>query len=120
MDIQTSHLLSKLDRLIDNQRDQGELLHQILEGPPASTKPGPDDLSGSKVTAITAPITRGAMMWILGGHPQLPGSRRRSDRPHRAVVEVLWLDGGRVFASLAIIAFMVALGWHGVGRLMGH
>jgi hypothetical protein len=66
MDIQTSHLLSKLDRLIDNQRDQGELLHQILEGPPASTKPGPDDLSGSKVTAITAPITRGAMMWILG------------------------------------------------------
>jgi hypothetical protein len=66
MDIQTSHLLSKLDRLIDLQRDQGELMRQILEGLQASAKPGPSDQSGLKVTAITGPIARGAVTWILG------------------------------------------------------
>jgi hypothetical protein len=48
MDIQTSHLLSKLDRLIDIQRDQGELLCQILKGLQASAKPRPSDPSDLK------------------------------------------------------------------------
>jgi hypothetical protein len=66
MDIQTSHLLSKLDRLIDIQRDQGELLCQILKGLQASAKPRPSDPSDLKASTATGPIARGAMMWILG------------------------------------------------------
>jgi hypothetical protein len=54
-----------------------------------------------------------------GGHHQLPGPRRRPDRPHRGLAEILWLDGGRVFVSMAIIAFMFAAGWNAVARLMG-
>jgi hypothetical protein len=64
MDIQTSHLLSKLDRLIDIQRDHGEVLHRILAE--VTRQSDPSNPSRAKRIPLSGPVARGAVMWMLG------------------------------------------------------
>ena len=58
MDIQTSHLLSKLDRIDRSQRHHSEMLRRILVAP-EPTSPEPPKLPAGL-------ILRGALMWTLG------------------------------------------------------
>jgi hypothetical protein len=64
MDIQTSHLLSKLDLLYKTQRDHGDLLRRILATAEAKTQLEPAG-NGQKPLAAGI-ILRGALMWMLG------------------------------------------------------
>jgi hypothetical protein len=64
MDIQTSHLLSKLDQLYKTQRDHGELLRQILAAVEAEPWREPREAPGR--TPPAGMILLGALMWMLG------------------------------------------------------
>jgi hypothetical protein len=64
MDIQASHLLSKLDRIERAQRHYGEMLRRILVA--LEAKPPPEPASPEPPKLPAGLILRGALMWTLG------------------------------------------------------